>query len=710
MFGKRKQARHSIRLGVFVAGCITLFCIHVTMQPKVTQVLYALHGNEEKFEAKLPLLVEGIPKEPFTVWVTMDMPVIHPFLLFITPDDCIDSLNINNQQFRTTQFPYCNAEQGRRVNMFRYINAGENTFVLHMRNQGWPGGVDLSVHWMDPTNLIPLLLFIGLLYWYTSAYWNIGRKKGIKAFVQSFSKKERQQCLLFFKVTTAVLFTTGMMVGFWYLIERAGYELKNPYTADLSIYVAVGRGILNGLTPYVDLFENKPPGIFLLAAASLWMFNDSTFMHIVQAAILLGFFYIFGIWFIARELQSSLKDLLTSRNALLGSATIFFGIAIAMYTALRSGEAQVESFGAFFGFLYLLVIASHKKHISFRIASIAGLLLMLSVGFKEPFLLTALAGAILITHGHWRKLWRAFAVPAVVAGVVGVLALLILGYLEPYITIYLREMMGHHIPNGSPLWMRGLEWKMVWNDMKDFSPYFAWGIVLMAISYLFHRWKEKRNPLTVVLQIYAVLVVVYLLNIAIGMGGAYFNHHFVFGMPVYIGFFLVFLEDAKTFWKDKGTRCIALAVAFMLCFSMFAHTRVPYAHFLGIFEEESKTPKDVAIVIDNILDNCEIDTYVFLGGNGPRPFRYTRHSPAGPLFVQYYYSLSASRSWFRQEFRETLKDAQVVVVYKYVLNGMHQEVASYIEENFSEEAWGCAKASMNNKVMWRYKILFRTSR
>jgi hypothetical protein len=39
--------------------------------------------------------------------------------------------------------------------------------------------------------------------------------------------------------------------------------------SDYLLYTVVGRGILNGLTPYIDLFESKPPGMFLLAAVSL---------------------------------------------------------------------------------------------------------------------------------------------------------------------------------------------------------------------------------------------------------------------------------------------------------------------------------------------------------------------------------------------------------------------------------------------------------
>lgn len=54
--------------------------------------------------------------------------------------------------------------------------------------------------------------------------------------------------------------------------------------SDVLLYFAAGRGILNGLSPYIDIFETKPPGMFLLSALSLRVTGDER---------LLGFFLLY---------------------------------------------------------------------------------------------------------------------------------------------------------------------------------------------------------------------------------------------------------------------------------------------------------------------------------------------------------------------------------------------------------------------------------
>jgi hypothetical protein len=67
---------------------------------------------------------------------------------------------------------------------------------------------------------------------------------------------------------------------------RICYELSGPFTWDTHIYLTVGRGLLNGLKPYVDLFETKPPGIFFLSAFSLLVSGGLLICNILQAIVL----------------------------------------------------------------------------------------------------------------------------------------------------------------------------------------------------------------------------------------------------------------------------------------------------------------------------------------------------------------------------------------------------------------------------------------
>ena len=683
---------------------------HTAIQPQITNVTYQFAEDDEVYNATLPMIVEGAPAKEFTVRMNVNVPAIHPILFYFAPDDCIDELRVNGEAVRHRAIPFCNFQSGRNIHLLGLLDTGENRIALSMRNLAWPGGLDLFVSPYDPTNIFFIVVFGALLYWYISAY--IQKSVGVKnilGFTKSFSRKEKQQCAYFFKVVFTIIVTLGLLKGFLALMERLAYELSSPYTADMGIYLAVGRGILNGLTPYIDLFENKPPGMFLMSALSLWMFNGPLLLHIIQAVVVIGFPALFFAWFLR---ENAIKDMRGFRDTkvqfIFVSATLF-GIAIALYTALRSGEAQVESYGAFFGFLYILVIAQSGKILSRWHVALAGVFLLLAAGYKEPFLLTALAGALLLTKGKWQSLCQRFIFPLGIAAIIGVIAMALLGYLWPYFSIYVfGEMFGHHIPESGSVLSRGFEWKKIWYDIKDFSPWFAYSIALMYGSYIFHRFREGRTFLFYIGQVYLILGVIYLLNLSIGMGGAYYNHHFIFGVPFYIAIFFAFMRDVQEHWKALYTRIIASVVVLLFALTMFEHVRMNYAHLLRIFREEPKVAMELAGAVDDVLDHCDMDRYMFFGGNGPQPYAYTKHSPIGPLFFQYYYSLSPGRTFFRESFLKALHEANLIIIYTYELNDIHKEVTEYLNENFTDEPWKCAEWDMRGVKVGSYRVLFRT--
>ena len=88
--------------------------------------------------------------------------------------------------------------------------------------------------------------------------------------------------------------------GSYEVFLRLFYEIQGAYTGDSPIYWAMGRGILNGRTPYIDLFETKPPGIFLLSALSIALTGGPMLGTVIQTLIIgavpisLGIFFWFA--------------------------------------------------------------------------------------------------------------------------------------------------------------------------------------------------------------------------------------------------------------------------------------------------------------------------------------------------------------------------------------------------------------------------------
>lgn len=61
-----------------------------------------------------------------------------------------------------------------------------------------------------------------------------------------------------------------------------------PFERDEGVYATIAQGVLNGQVPYRDLFDNKPPLVYLWYAFSFTLFGESVFAPRIVAAIFLS--------------------------------------------------------------------------------------------------------------------------------------------------------------------------------------------------------------------------------------------------------------------------------------------------------------------------------------------------------------------------------------------------------------------------------------
>lgn len=277
------------------------------------------------------------------------------------------------------------------------------------------------------------------------------------------------------------------------------YELHAPVSVDASLYLAMGRALLNGLVPYRDLFETKPPGMYLVAALSLVMGGDARFAMLLQIAVILLIPVLLGA-----HAFRQLGHCRSERRWAFVCLAMLFGLGWSVYVMERAGRFQTESFGAVAGVAYLVIITWNLQKPTVRRVVLAGLMLLVAVSFKEPFLFTMIAGFLLLADGRRQALWW-LAAPLTIAGGTGLLVLLATGWLHPYAGIYLPEILhgrileGHQfvLPSGGvlsapqPAWLRGLQVKVVIDDVVRFG-----GVGLLgATTWLFWLVNPAvRNP------------------------------------------------------------------------------------------------------------------------------------------------------------------------------------------------------------------------
>lgn len=518
------------------------------------------------------------------------------------------------------------------------------------------------------------------------------------SFLQLPSFSPRIHTIFFACILFLLILLGGKVL--WDLGLRLWYELRGPYTWDSPVYWAIGRGILNGFLPYRDLFDIKPPGIFLISAASLSLTGGMLAGSILQVIAIATFpvtFLLSGFFVSMRKNRLQRADVMIFAGIL--------GTVIGLFVAERSGEFQVESFGAFFATLYAVILLFKAEKMRPLWTGLASLCLMCSIGMKEPFFLTALVASFILCRTM--KSWiYGFVIPFVIAAALGLLILTLTGYVGPYFTLYLHEIFGHHVGTSDAVFRRGMEYMRVYKDLHAYV--FALGPLILFLlgSFLWFRVQHARGRVRKIFVILGTIASFYLTVLAVGVGGEFFNHHYVFAVPAYTALGLAFLRDL--IHSRKGSVGFILVMGVIVCTLLSAgfEPRFHYEGRLKNLQNDAIAPKAVAKQIDTILDQCRLSRYLFLGGNGPQPYGYTTHSPLGPIFNQFPTFFEPSQTYFRQQFMNGLLRTQLIVLDALQIGDLAPFTQNYIAANFSKTPWNCVGAKPYTS---HYTFYYRTT-
>lgn len=229
-----------------------------------------------------------------------------------------------------------------------------------------------------------------------------------------------------------------LAVRVWYVLQ------PSSHFSDANVYLAMGRGILNGLIPYTQLFEIKPPGMFYMSAASLLIFGNAMLGNYLAAALI-----------VVIPLAATLTICRCSRiRSSVAALSAYSGsVVLIVYTSIQSLPWQTELFGSLVGMIYALTIARQPMTRTRMFA--ASLAILCCVGLKEPFVLSLLAAALILSATK-KSFIQSFVIPASISGAVGLVSLWALGLLGPYATTYLATLAHYSGASKIPLLERGL--------------------------------------------------------------------------------------------------------------------------------------------------------------------------------------------------------------------------------------------------------------
>ncbi|MSR87223.1 hypothetical protein EXS70_03565 [Candidatus Peribacteria bacterium] len=542
-----------------------------------------------------------------------------------------------------------------------------------------------------------------------------------------------------------VLCAIAALKGAWDLVQVISLEASGAIDSDGLLYFTVGRGILNHVTPYVGLFESKPPGMFLVAALSLLTTGNERLALALQILI-----YVFLPTGLAVFAWRTSVEKPRIERSVLAATGVLLGILLALYLQQRAGGVQGEAFGTAFAFAFFLAFLAWEKKNDVIRTIILGILLAAGIGMKEPFLLTITGGMLLLVKDG-RHFLRCYVIPLGIAAGLGLLVLVGTGWLDPYLHTYLPGMLHGRVEANpiEPPWIRGFTAGRLLGNLTTYhtAPLLGYllgllwmfapilrshrtpkapdiGLSLLTAAAVYKAmifaffflvtWKVSLLHMTLeqsilpipgfsfflLLIVCAVLlwcqwkrgflvssllviIALYLATYTVGIS-IYAVNHFAFAVPVYLALALLFLRHAA---GPHASSVIVWPVIALTVLSVFAYRsdEVQFRLVNNRLQYGSARHIEEVLKVDAMLDACTIDRYgsvdAFLA------LAFARHSPVGPLFVWNYFDyLGADNVLFAQT-RANLEKAQVIISAE---GPDSPRVADLIAARFTEKAPPCA--------------------
>jgi hypothetical protein len=553
----------------------------------------------------------------------------------------------------------------------------------------------------------------------------------------------RMRSLLRWRTLGQCLLVVASTISVYHFVRLGILYAQAGITSDAELYFAMGRGWLNGLTFYRDLFETKPPLAFLLPALSLKVSADATFYFGVQLVLLF-----------------LLAPLLAYRHGLVG---FLFGITMAVEALHRSLGYQMEGFALLFATLPALIPP--------RPLLSAGAMGMATM-FKEPFLASAVL-ALALTN---RKKILATVIRALVFCLV---VLSLTGCLKEYFSIYLPEIVGGRsadslvIPNyasgdryyiPAPLWVRSLNILRLFTELPPLLATFlficlvSWcalqanrttwtsitlsGATLAASIVTMHLWflilsieaglqaqgqsMIWNDPLVVSLLVPAVAlplvgviaiagillwqpsrwavvstIVVALVGLLVAsslvaVGGNFESRHLIFAFPCLIAIGSYALGRLRLHPAFVMLSALLLVNSFLLLSYDYPSASADLARQKAHEDNLAREAKQ----LDQVMDSCRIGRYLLADVALQGLAAYTVHSP---FQISYGEVRSFSRtlgtdgpaespnSYFQQKMTADLAKAQLIVAPAAAQNPLEAPIEQAIRQRFTDKLPTCGR-------------------
>ncbi len=426
-----------------------------------------------------------------------------------------------------------------------------------------------------------------------------------------------------------------IIVSFVFFLLRLPSLFEPDWYGDEGIYQVLGMGIKAGRLLYRDIFDNKPPLLYLL-----YSFVSSDLFSVKLLSLVFGLLSVWAFFFLAKKLLNKPKIVYFS-TALFA---VLFGLPL-----IEGNIANAENFmlplNILGGYLVLKSLERKAQNTKYVILLTAGLVVGLSFLFKivAVFDFAAFAGFLFFAN-YAKKLLDIFKPKHLLIEIKN-LSPFILGFLIPLVLTVLFFVFKHAFANFLTATLSSnVGYVGYGNKLIIPQGLLILKLALLAVFSLFIFYKRKA---------YGNAFSFVALWLAFSLFNAYFSqrpytHYVLVILPSFcllIGLFLL----NKHFSKLAGTLAIASFIAVLLSFTFYVKTIFYYQNFISFVVDgksvyayqsffDGSTPRDYEIA--GYLNSHALPTdNLFIWGNNAQVYYLTQKLPPGKYTATYHITL-----------------------------------------------------------------------
>lgn len=362
------------------------------------------------------------------------------------------------------------------------------------------------------------------------------------------------------------------------------------------------------------------------------------------------------------------------------------------FQAANGHPWQTEQFSALFAIAYAFLLVSAKH--SWWHTTLLAISLLGAIGFKEPFLISCLAAALLV-DARPSALKQNFLVPLGIAAILGMIIMALTGTLLPYLTYDLPMVFGFRLTGfADPLWMRFLGTHKILLRFERAAPLLPIVAVATSIALAWFNWKTSPKPSALLRATGVTILIIVLGTFSVGIGGDFQDHHFAVLTPLAAALIFLVLKNCIKQHKTKRAHLMCILLLLVSSISiLLTSPKINWSALQSQKEEEQKL-RSVAAGVDTVLDHCNVDRYLYIHPTGKlRLDGFTAHSPINHALFMSIDNAFQNGQTFLDESLLRLSLAKIIVLSTDGFtpnNDIGDVIAKYMLTTFTASPPDCA--------------------